>query len=125
MADDSDRAEPDDAEALAADKSESGIAGVPDPLAEDEVSQIVAEEEDAARRRSTIEAGRRKGGVAGAAMAGAMLAIGEIVEGPKKDEMVAVSETPDEPDDIDLDGINVSLDGRAYWAPPPHDPRAG
>ncbi|MGB3735521.1 MAG: hypothetical protein WA964_11235 [Ilumatobacter sp.] len=65
-----------------------------------------AEDEALADRRvSTIDAGRRKGGVMGAAMAGAMLAIQEIYEGPQKDEMVAVSESPDEPGDIDKDGI--------------------
>ena len=80
---------------------------------------IAAEEAWAARRLSAIEAGRRKGGVAGAAMAGAMLAISEIYEGPKRDEIVAVAETPDEPNDIDLDGIEVSVDGVDVWAPPP------
>ena len=69
-----------------------------------------AEDEALAERRvSSIEAGRRKGGVMGAAMAGAMLAIQEIYEGPQKDEMVAVSESPDEPGDIDKDGILVNV----------------
>lgn len=63
----------------------------------------------AKRKASSIEAGRRKGGVMGAAMAGAMLAIQEIYEGPQKDDMVAVSESPDEPGDIDKDGILVSI----------------
>ena len=35
------------------------------------------------QRQNAIEAGRRKGGLAGAAMAGAMFAIAEIYEGPK------------------------------------------
>lgn len=71
--------------------------------------QRAEEEARAARRVSTIEAGRRKGGVAGAAMAGAMLALQEIYEGPKKDDMIAVSESPDEPGDIDEDGITVTV----------------
>lgn len=74
-----------------------------------DVEAITAEELAAERRTSSIEAGRRKGGVAGAAMAGAMLAISEIYEGPKSDEIVAVSETPDEPGDIDKDGIRVDV----------------
>jgi hypothetical protein len=61
------------------------------------------------RRISSIEAGRRKGGMMGAAMAGAMLAIQEIYEGPKKDDMVAVSESPGDPGDIDTDGIVVHI----------------
>ncbi len=36
-------------------------------------------------RTSSIEAGRRKGGVAGAAMAGAMLAMRDIFDGPTKE----------------------------------------
>ena len=69
-----------------------------------------SEDEALAQRRvSSIDAGRRKGGVMGAAMAGAMLAIQEIYEGPKKDDMVAVSESPDEPGDIDKDGILVQV----------------
>ena len=91
----------------------------PDPLPLEAAEQVAAEEEAAARRLAAIEAGRRKGGVAGAAMAGAMLAISEIYEGPKRDESVAVSESPDEPDDIDTDGITVDVDGAEYWAPPP------
>lgn len=71
--------------------------------------QRIEDEALAARRVSAIAAGRRKGGVAGAAMAGAMLALQEIYEGPKKDEMVAVSESPDEPGDIDKDGIYVTV----------------
>jgi hypothetical protein len=80
---------------------------------------IEAEEHRAAQRWSSIEAGRRKGGVAGAAMAGAMLAVGEIYEGPQRDEIVAVAEHPGEPGDIDRDGIDVSVDGLDVWAPPP------
>lgn len=83
------------------DESAHGVDESEWQRAEDEVL--------AARRISTIEAGRRKGGVAGAAMAGAMLALQEIYEGPKKDEMIAVSESPDEPGDIDADGIVVTV----------------
>ncbi len=110
------------------DRETAGLGGIPDPIAEDQVARIVAEEEAASRRLSAIEAGRRKGGVAGAAMAGAMLAISDIIEGPRNDEIVAVSEAPDEPDDIDTDGITVSLDGQDFWAPPPaggDDPESG
>jgi hypothetical protein len=73
------------------------------------VDVITAEEAAAERRASSIEAGRRKGGAAGAAMAGAMLAISEIYEGPKRDEIVAVSESPDEPGDIDKDGMRIDV----------------
>ena len=80
---------------------------------------VDAEEAAAQRRLSAIEAGRRKGGVAGAAMAGAMLAVSEIYEGPRRDEIVAVAESPDEPVDIDRDGIEVAVGDVGVWSPPP------
>jgi len=79
------------------------------PFDENEWQRIEEEEVLASRRKAAIAAGRRKGGVAGAAMAGAMFALQEIYEGPKQDEMVAVSESPDEPGDIDKDGILMTI----------------
>jgi hypothetical protein len=79
------------------------------PFDENEWQRIEEEEVLAERRRAAIAAGRRKGGVAGAAMAGAMFALQEIYEGPKRDEMIAVSESPDEPGDIDKDGIMMTI----------------
>ena len=79
------------------------------PFDENEWQRIEDEEVLAERRVSAIEAGRRKGGVAGAAMAGAMFALQEIYEGPKQDDMVAVSESPGDPGDIDKDGILLSI----------------
>ncbi len=73
-----------------------------------------------AKRLSMIEAGRRKGGVFGAAAAGAMIGLRDIYEGPpKEDTVVEVVESPDEPGDIDTDGIEVSVGGVDVWAPPP------
>jgi hypothetical protein len=86
-----------------------------------DIARIEEEEAIARRRLAAIEAGRRKGGAVGAAMAGAMLALSEIYEGPKKDEIVAVAETPDEPGDIDTDGIDVTVGDVDVWAPPPGD----
>ena len=85
------------------------LDAAPAPFDENEWQRIEDEEVLALRRVEAIRAGRRKGGLAGAAMAGAMFALQEIYEGPKKDEMVAVSETPDEPGDIDEDGISVTV----------------
>ncbi|MFT4657450.1 MAG: hypothetical protein ACJAXA_000546 [Candidatus Aldehydirespiratoraceae bacterium] len=83
------------------------------PEVDDDVWQrtedVSKEEEEAQLRLSAIEAGRRKGGVVGAAMAGAMMVLQEIYQGPQKDEMVAVSQSPDEPGDIDKDGILISV----------------
>lgn len=90
-----------------------------------DVEQIEAEEAAATRRRSSIEAGRRKAGLLGAAAAGAMLGLRDIYEGPPKDdEIVVVSEASGEPEDIDLDGISGTVDDVDFWAPPPADPRA-
>jgi hypothetical protein len=85
-----------------------------------ERQRIEAEERHASRRLAMIEAGRRKGGVAGAAMAGAMIGLRDIYEGPPKDDtIVAIVESPDEPGDIDTDGIAVSVGDVDVWAPPP------
>ncbi len=101
-------------DALQIDSPDRDDVGARDVTELDEV-----EEAYAARRVSAIEAGRRKGGIAGAAMAGAMLAIQEIYEGPHRDDFVAVSESPDEPGDIDKDGIEVTVGDVDVWAPPP------
>ncbi len=91
-----------------------------DAVAFEQAERAEREARTATRRLSTIEAGRRKGGLAGAAMAGAMFSLQEIYEGPALDaDIVEVSESPDEPGDIDTDGIEVSVGGTNVWAPPP------
>jgi len=88
-----------------------------------DVAGIEAEERAAARRRSSIEAGRRKGGVLGAAAAGALLGLRDIYEGPPKDDdIVIVSEAPGDPGDIDTDGITGTVEDVDFWAPPPGPP---
>ena len=74
----------------------------PSDLESESVEQRIA-----AQRLSMIEAGRRKGGLLGAAAAGAMIGLRDVYEGPpKQDDIVIVSEAPGEPDDIDVDGIS-------------------
>ncbi|HWM18154.1 MAG TPA: hypothetical protein VNO51_00595 [Ilumatobacteraceae bacterium] len=68
-------------------------------------------------RRSSIEAGRRKGGVAGAAMAGAMLAMRDIFDGPTKEEIPIEVEASGEPHDLDRDGVDLTVDGVDVSAP--------
>jgi hypothetical protein len=90
-----------------------------------DVARIEAEEAAAARRLSMIEAGRRKGGLLGAATAGAMIGLRDVYEGPPKaDDVVIVSEAPGDPGDIDVDGITGRVADVDFWAPPPGDPRA-
>ncbi len=106
-------------------------AGIPDALdAEVYAAYVAAHEERLATQRwSSIEAGRRKGGLAGAAMAGAMLAVSEIVEGPPKEDAPVTVEASSEPDDVDRDGIDVSVGDVDVAAPalerldPVTDPR--
>lgn len=73
--------------------------------------EYVARQEErlARQRQSAIEAGRRRGGVAGAAMAGAMLAVADIYEGPRKDDKPVTVEASSDPDDVDRDGIDVTV----------------
>lgn len=87
-----------------------------------DVAAIEAEEAAATRRLSSIEAGRRKAGLLGAATAGAMLGLRDIYEGPPKDDdVVEVSEAPGEPGDIDRDGISGSVDGVDFHTHPGND----
>lgn len=113
-----DNEEPGFAQSADAGQIDAGLTEL--DLADLDVASIVEEEEIAARRLSSIEAGRRKGGILGAAAAGAMLGLRDIYEGPPKDdEIVAVAESPGEPGDIDTDGIEVSVGDVDVWAPPP------
>jgi hypothetical protein len=104
-----------DSELDVGDSALEPVRGEPEPT-----SEFGDEEAAADRRASAIAAGRRKGGVAGAAMAGAMLALSEIYEGPRRDEIVATAESPGEPGDIDKDGIEVRVGDVDVWAPPPN-----
>jgi hypothetical protein len=80
-------------------------------LPDDTYDDMMATHEErlAAARQSAIEAGRRKGGLAGAAMAGAMMAVAEIYEGPKKDDKPVTVEASSDPEDVDRDGIDVKV----------------
>lgn len=69
-------------------------------------------------RASLIQAGRRKGGVAGAAMAGAMLALRDIYEGPTKEEIPIEVEASGEPHNLDRDGVDLTVEGVDVTAPP-------
>ena len=82
----------------------------------------LAEERSAQIRQSSIEAGRRKAGVAGAALAGSMLALRDIYEGPPKDEIPIEIEASGAPHDIDRDGITLTVDGVEVQAPPLGEP---
>lgn len=76
------------------------------------------EERLAAQRWSAIEAGRRKGGVAGAAMAGAMLVVSDIVEGPPKERSPVTVESSSDPHDLERDGIDLTVHDVNVTAPP-------
>ena len=100
---------------------DEALAGREDEFDDVDLDAIEREEWEASRRQSAISAGRRMGGAAGAAMAGAMLAIGEIYEGPPKDDGAVEIEASGEPGDIDADGIDVTVGEVDVWAPPPAD----
>ena len=76
------------------------------------------EEQLAERRANAIAAGRRKGGIAGAAMAGAMLAVSDIIEGPKKDDAPVTVEASGDPLDLDKDGFGATVGDVDVEAPP-------
>lgn len=93
-------------------------AGIDRQAAADEAYIEAAREDVLERRQAAIAAGRRKGGVAGAAMAGAMMVVSEIVEGPKKDDAPVVVEANSDPTDVDRDGVTVDLSQLTVEAPP-------
>jgi hypothetical protein len=98
-------------------------------LPDDTYDDMMATHEErlAAARQSAIEAGRRKGGLAGAAMAGAMMAVAEIYEGPKKDDKPVTVEASSDPEDVDRDGIDVKVGEVEVGSPalPTLDPVVG
>jgi hypothetical protein len=63
-----------------------------------------------ARDRSMIAAGRRIGGLPGAMVAGAMIAIRDVYEGPRRDDGSVVVDAPSEPHDVDRDGVTLPAD---------------
>lgn len=93
----------------------------PDP-ADGRWERWLAEERAAQVRLSSIDAGRRKAGVVGAALAGSMLVLRDIYEGPPKDEIAIQIEAAGETLDIDRDGISMIVDGIEVSAPPLGDP---
>ena len=78
------------------------------------------EEYRASRKLSSIEAGRRKGGLLGAALAAAMVTLSELYEGKEiRDDIEEVSESAGKVGDIDKDGIDLTVAGvRVYAALP-------
>lgn len=103
-----------------AEDEEGAVASEPTPVdrvmpdnaySDDDYEEYIGSHEQrlADQRSNAIEAGRRKGGLAGAAMAGAMFAVAEIYEGPKKDDKPVTVEASSDPDDVDRDGIDVSV----------------
>jgi uncharacterized Ntn-hydrolase superfamily protein len=84
----------------------------------DDAAMQAYEERLAQQRASAIAAGRRKGGLAGAAMAGAMLAISEIIEGPPKEDASVTVEASSDPHDLEKEGFGATVDGVDVEAPP-------
>jgi len=101
--------EPD--EAAAGDRASAGVLdrAMPDTEDADQAFIRAAEAQTAAARSAAIAAGRRKGGVAGAALAGAMFAVAEIYEGPRKEKSSVVVEASSDPKDLDADGLEVTV----------------
>jgi hypothetical protein len=72
--------------------------------------ELLAEANVQARNNAMIARGRQVGGLAGAALAGAMIAIRDVYQGKPKDEGSVVVDSPSEPEDIDLDGVALAAD---------------
>jgi hypothetical protein len=70
--------------------------------------RLLADANEVARDNAMRDRGRKIGGAAGAALAGAMIAIRDIYEGkPKRDDGQVVVDAPSEPHDVDRDGVTL------------------
>lgn len=96
------------------DSTEVELEAVPElvgpgvPLVADD--DDLTEDEWRDRNRQTIRSARRVGGVPGAMVAGAMIALRDIYETPKNDRPVAEVESPGEPHDLERDGVTLGSD---------------
>jgi hypothetical protein len=73
-------------------------------------AKVVGEAIKAERDRSSIEQGRRIGGLPGAMAAGAMIALRDIYESPKRDDGQVVVDAPSEPHNVDRDGVQLGAE---------------
>lgn len=72
-------------------------------------------------RESIVARAHRKHGMAGAILAGGMIAIDQVLGRKPKEQPAAVSEFSGEPTDIDADGISIPIDETTtVVSPAPH-----
>ncbi len=111
--------EADDAESSGDSPAGTGVLDRAMPETDDADQAFIraAEAQTAIARAAAIAAGRRKGGVAGAALAGAMFAVAEIYEGPRKEQTSVVVEASSDPNDLDADGLEVTVGEVSVAAP--------
>ena len=103
---------------LAEDDASDDDAFDDDDVFAGDPSLAAYEERLASQRTSAINAGKRKAGLAGAAMAGAMFALSEIIEGPPKEDSPVTVEASSKPHDLEKEGFGTTVDGVDVEAPP-------
>ena len=92
---------------------------VDDDTIDDDAARLEARNAEA--RESMVARAHRKHGLAGAIVAGGMLAIDQVLGRRPKEQPAAVSEFSGEPTDIDKDGIQIPLDDNTtVISPAPH-----
>jgi hypothetical protein len=90
-----------------------------DESVDDDAARLEAR--NAETRESMVARAHRKHGLAGAIVAGGMLAIDQVLGRRPKEQPAAVSEFSGEPTDIDTDGIQIPLDeNTTVVSPAPH-----
>jgi len=86
---------------------------------DDDIARLEARNAEA--RENMVARAHRKHGLAGAIVAGGMLAIDQVLGRRPKEQPAAVSEFSGEPTDIDKDGIQIPLDeNTTVISPAPH-----
>jgi hypothetical protein len=78
----------------------------PDEVLDDTSDEAAVGEPDV---RAAMESGRRRGGAAGAMLAGAMVAMRDILEEKPKQEIPIEVEAAGEPHDVDRDGVQLAV----------------
>jgi len=68
---------------------------------------------------------RERGGLPAVALAGALMGMREVLEGPPKDPAPVVVQANSDPVDLESDGVRLTVDGSSVEAPPlaPYTPR--
>ena len=65
-----------------------------------------------------VRRARERGGLPAVALAGALMGLREVLEGPPKDPAPVVVQANSDPVDLEADGVHLVVEGASVEAPP-------